>query len=192
MTSEKKNKLVRLGLMTLAALVLGGALYRFNAQKILGNQLPMPFGVGMSVVLSSSMEPTLSKNDLVVIRKNSDTKIGDIAVYQDGSMLVIHRIVDEVDDTWIFRGDANSGVDAPVHKSQVKGTLAFAIPGAGAVVAFLQKPWMTLLVLAGALALGERSFRKEKASDKRELEQLRAQIQELKEASQGGDRSEKQ
>ena len=52
-------------LVTLAALV-GINVYALNASRLAGNQVPMPFGVGASVVLSGSMEPELSVGDLLL------------------------------------------------------------------------------------------------------------------------------
>ena len=63
--SKLKKLLPRLLCYLLISLVLGGTAYSWNARRLAGNAMPMPFGVGLSVVLSGSMEPTLSVNDLI-------------------------------------------------------------------------------------------------------------------------------
>ena len=50
-------------------------------------------GLAPYVVLSGSMEPTLSVDDLVIVRAAEDYAVGDVVVYQSGHSLVIHRIV---------------------------------------------------------------------------------------------------
>ncbi len=173
------RKFLRLLPLVLAALLLGSAAYRFNAETILGNKMPMPLGFGVSVVLSGSMEPELSVDDLVIIRRNEAPQVGDIAVYQEGSMLVIHRIIGEEADSWIFQGDANNTPDSPVPKENVKGTLALTIPGAGGIVTLIRRPAVILCLAALALLLGEGGYRKEKKKDTEELARLREEIQSL-------------
>ena len=63
-------KQLKTALRMLALLILGVFLgirfYAWNAQHLTGNAVPMPFGVGASVVLSGSMEPALSVGDLLI------------------------------------------------------------------------------------------------------------------------------
>ncbi len=166
-------------MLTFVAAVLGVSLYSWNAKSVLGNQMPMPFGYGVSVILSGSMEPELSVNDLVIIRENKNPQVGDVAVYQDGGMMVIHRIIGEEGDSWIFQGDANNTPDSPVSREAVKGTLALTIPGVGSVIHMLQKPAVIAVLLAAALLMTESSYRKEKKTGSEELEDIQKEIQIL-------------
>ena len=64
--SKRKFKLkstFRLLLLILCGLILGVNVYLANANSLVGNQLPTPFGYGAAVVLSGSMEPEFSKGD---------------------------------------------------------------------------------------------------------------------------------
>lgn len=174
------KSIARTALLIFVGLVLGVNVYLWNARSLTGNRMPMPFGIGAAVVLSGSMEPELSVNDLVLIREESSYEVGDIIVYQSGGSLVIHRIEAMDDDTVTARGDANNASDAPVPLSAVKGRLAFAVPGVGAVTRVL-KTWPGVLALVGgALFLLERSRRKEKEADAEALDALKAQIRALK------------
>ena len=155
-------------------------LYFQNAKGILKNKMPMPFGYGMSVVLSGSMEDRLSADDLVIIKATDDYKINDIVLYQDGNSLVIHRIIEIDGDTVTTKGDANNIADAPINKSQIKGVLVYDIAGLGAVVNVLKQPVSVILILSAALLLTELSYRKEKKKDTEELEKIKALIRELK------------
>ena len=60
--------------------------------------MPMPFGFGISAVLSGSMEPEYSTDDLVIVRSTDVYQIGAVVVYQDGSTLIMHRIIAVDDD----------------------------------------------------------------------------------------------
>ena len=65
----KQNAIWRHILLVICGLLLGINIYLTNAYNLLGNKLPMPFGYGTAVVLSGSMEPTFSKDDLIIVKK---------------------------------------------------------------------------------------------------------------------------
>ena len=181
---KKKRKGGRLAfrifLILLISLLLGGSLYMLNAKRLVRNAMPMPFGVGFSVVLSGSMEPTLSVDDLVIVRAAEHYEVGDVVVYQSGQSLVIHRIV-EIDDTAVVtKGDANNIEDSPVAVTEIKGRMVGVIPGVGRAVHFLQSPLGIILILALAVFLLNRSWSKEKASDEKSLDALKEEIRRLK------------
>lgn len=174
------KSIARTAVLIFVGLVLGVNVYLWNARSLMGNSLPMPFGVGAAVVLSGSMEPELSVNDLVLIREESSYEVGDIVVYQSGSALVIHRIESMDSETVTARGDANNASDAPVPLSAVKGRMIAVIPGVGAVTRVL-KTWPGVLILVGgSLFLLERSRRKEKEADAEALDALKREIRALK------------
>lgn len=75
-------------------LIMGIGLFSIVSSKINGNQLPMPFGYGIGVVLSNSMKPELQVDDLIVVNASGDYEVGDIIVFQNGKSLTVHRIVD--------------------------------------------------------------------------------------------------
>lgn len=172
--------IARTALLIFVGLVLGVNVYLWNARSLTGNSLPMPFGYGAAVVLSGSMEPELSVNDLVFIREESSYEVGDIVVYQSGGALVIHRIESMDGETVTARGDANNVSDAPVPLSAVKGRMVFAVPGVGAVTRLLKSLPGILVLVGGSLFLLERSRQKEKEADAAEMDDLKAQIRALK------------
>ena len=95
-TNNKKriwSAVLRFSLMALVAVVVGVNVYLWNAKTLVGNSLPMPFGVGAAVVLSGSMEPTLSVDDLIVFKRVDDCETGDIIVFQDDNQHIVHRVV---------------------------------------------------------------------------------------------------
>ena len=127
---------LRAVLILVISLTLGLTVYTWNAKRMMHNELPMPFGVGMSVVMTGSMEPTLRVNDLVVVKKTSEYNVGDIVVYQQGNQLVIHRIIEKNDEeaTITTKGDANNIDDGQIPVSAVKGKYSFRVPFVGLIV----------------------------------------------------------
>ncbi len=182
---HKKNKfsqkaVIRYIVFSFIGIVLGLFVYAQNARGLLRDKMPMPFGYGMSVVLSGSMESRLSVDDLVIIKATENYQVNDIVLYQEGNSLVIHRIIEIDGDTVTTKGDANNVADKPIHKSQIKGVLVYDIGGLGAVVNILKQPVSVLIILAAAVLLTELSYRKEKDKDTEELDEIKKMIEELK------------
>lgn len=175
-----KKTVFRYIVFSFIGIVLGLFVYTQNAKGLIRDKMPMPFGYGMSVVLSGSMEDRLSVDDLVIIKATDDYKVNDIVLYQDGDSLVIHRIIEIDGDTVTTKGDANNVADEPINKSQIKGVLVYDIAEIGAVVNILKQPISVIIVLATALLLTELSYRKEKDNDTEELEEIKKMIEELK------------
>ena len=175
-----KKTVFRYIVFSFIGIVLGLFVYTQNAKGLLKDKMPMPFGYGMSVVLSGSMESRLSVDDLVIIKATDNYKVNDIVLYQDGNSLVIHRIIEIDGDTVTTKGDANNVADEPINKSQIKGVLVYDIPGFGAVVNILKQPVFVILILAAAFLLTEFSYRKEKDNDTEELDEIKKMIEELK------------
>ena len=187
MAEKKNNKRVgsiifRIVLIIIAGLTVGVGVFSWNASGLVGNQLPMPFGFGISVVMSPSMEPVLHTNDLIFVTEQDSYELDDIVVYQEGKMLVIHRIVSIDGDTVITKGDANNVSDDPISIEDVKAKLSFRIPYIGLIVKYLKTVPGTLLVLALAIFLLYRSRQKERESDREELDDIAEEIKRLRES----------
>ena len=178
---KKLKAIVRITLLVVVALIVGVNIYTINASRLAGDAVPMPFGVGSSVVLSGSMEPELSVGDLLIIVKRDEYCIEDVVVYQDGVTAITHRIVSITDDEVITRGDANNTDDSPIKPKQIKGEVVLAIPFVGYAVNAIKTPIGTLCILALAIFLLERSFRITKQKDEKELDDIKAEIEKLKE-----------
>lgn len=161
------------------AAVVGVNVYTLNASRLAGNAVPMPFGVGASVVLSGSMEPTLSVGDLLIIQERESYNTGDIVVYQSGSTPVVHRIVAISDGTVITRGDANNADDTPFLAAAIKGEVVAAIPLVGYPIWALKSPVGIMVTLAMAVLLVEMSFQSGKAKKEDEKEKIKSEIRAL-------------
>ncbi|WP_457555276.1 signal peptidase I [Candidatus Pyrohabitans sp.] len=124
-------------------LILAVAL-NFGLGLVLGAEKPV------MAVVSSSMEPTFSKGDLVVIKgiAPEEVKVGDIIVYYNPfkHIPVVHRVVaiEEIDGKryFITKGDNNRTnpypdqdprvmLAPPVSEQNLKGKVIFWIPKIG-------------------------------------------------------------
>lgn len=180
-----KNKSLRqiaLRIIPLAviSLIVGFKLYTWNANNLVGNAMPMPFGWGASVVLSGSMEPELSVNDLVFVRKKDSYSTGDVVVYQDGKLLIIHRIILTDGDEVITQGDANNMADKPISMSDIKGKAVGHIPLVGGAVRFFKTPAGFILLIAAAVAMFELPYLQQRKKSDEELQKIKDEIRRLK------------
>lgn len=175
------KNIMRLLLLVLCGAVLGFNVYLANANSLLGNQLPTPFGYGAAVVLSGSMEPELSKGDLIIVTQAQTYSEKDIVVFQDKSSLVVHRIVAIDGETITTQGDANPSPDEPISKSVIKGKVIFCIPFVGNAVSFVKTPLGTICIIAAAIALIEIPRRNEKKKDDEQRQKIIDEINRLKE-----------
>ena len=174
------KSVIRISILVLLAVLIGVSIYSINASMLGGNALPMPFGFGMTVVLSGSMEPELSVDDLLIVTPSDTYEVGDVVVYQTQRTAVVHRIVAINGDKIITRGDANNTDDDPIAKENIKGKVIFAIPFIGLIVNLIKTPFGTILLLGAAIWLLEASFKKEKDKKAEELAAIRREIEELK------------
>ena len=78
-------------------------------------------GVSAYRVASDSMVPAFKTGDIVLVSKDAESlTVGDVAAYRSDwhSGLVVHRVVDVSDGSFIFQGDANKGSDPQVVKEK--------------------------------------------------------------------------
>ena len=180
----KNKKLIKsifhIALLVIISLIIGLNIYNINSSRLVGDNVPMPFGIGSAVVLSGSMEPELSTGDLIFIVEKENYEVGDVIVYQDGKIIVTHRIISISEEEVITRGDANNTDDAPIKMEHIKGKVAFAIPLLGYLVNIIKTPIGTIVIIGLAVYLLERSFHSEKEKDKQKLADIKAEIEKLK------------
>ena len=178
--SRKGQLLLRILVIVFVSLFLGITVYTINAKRVMRNLLPMPFGVGAAVVLSGSMEPTLSVNDFVLVKACEDYAVDDVVVYQSDRELVIHRIVGIDGSSLVTKGDANNIEDDPIDVSSVKGKLVLTIPWIGLLIRGLQTLPGILIVLTLAVFLTRLSWQKEKDAKRKEQERIKEEIRRLR------------
>ena len=174
------KSILRISVLVLLAVLIGVSIYSMNASMLGGNALPMPLGFGMTVVLSGSMEPELSVDDLLIVAPADTYEVGDVVVFQNQRTAIVHRIVAINGEEIITRGDANTSDDEPITLANIKGRVVCAIPFVGLIINLIKTPVGTILLIGLAVWLLESSFKKEKNKKSDELEAIRREIEELK------------
>lgn len=178
--SSRLKNIIRVLLLVVCGTIIGFNVYLANANGLLGNKLPMPFGYGAAVVLSGSMEPELSKGDLIIVKETDSFSMNQVVVYQDGNSLVVHRIIELNDGSVTTKGDANNTLDDPIETSRISGEVVLSFPYVGNIVEFIKTPIGTIIVIALAIILMELPRLKEKQKDIDELEKIKEEIRKLK------------
>jgi signal peptidase I len=120
-----------------------------------------PTGVGGStswvVTDGISMEPRFHAGDLVLVRAQSDYKVGEIVAYHSKAFhtVVLHRIVGRAGSRYIFKGDNNNFVDFEhPARSQLIGALWLHLPGWGSRLESVHSP----VLIGGLFALATLLF----------------------------------
>ena len=180
--STKTRMTLRIILIVIVSVALGLMIYQINVQNLTGDQMPMPLGFGVGVVVSGSMEPHLSVDDMIFVVGSDSYEIGDWVVFQSKGILVVHELIAISPDgqTVQTQGTANNTADDPIQIDQIKGRVAFHLDGAGRVADFMKSPLGTAIILVIAAFLLIMSYKSEKKSDNEELDEIRREIERLK------------
>lgn len=173
------NFIIRAVVIFIASVFIGIQFYNWNAKNVAGDNMPMPFGVGISVVLSGSMEPELSVDDVIIVKKTDDFGVDDMVVFNDHGILVVHRVISIDGDNITTKGDANNTADEPITRDAVKGKVIKVLPGAGKAFDILRSPLAAVIVFGAAILLMELSFKKEKKEADDDLEPIKEEIRRL-------------
>ena len=189
--AQNKNKTLQIVVRCIIAVLLCAVLYTavfFVVVKIKNpNAVPMPFGFGVSLVLSGSMEPEISTDDLVLVKKTAELHAGDVVLYNTGGSNVLHRITKIDGDIITTKGDANNTEDKPFSKSAVLGVYIGKIPSGGKIIRFVTNPPFVmavvfLLMTAAVIWMFVEDHRERKKLDsiKAEIESIKAENEELR------------
>ncbi|MBI4044174.1 MAG: signal peptidase I [Candidatus Diapherotrites archaeon] len=92
----------------------------------------------LAVVASGSMEPALSKGDLVVLSANSAIQENDVIVFEKNGETIIHRVVETNPTGFRTKGDKNPYTDSyTVRPRDIIGKMVLVLPKAGSLNLFL-------------------------------------------------------
>ena len=180
--AKKKFIIIKAILIVIISVLLGFGIYSWNS-SIVGKAIPMPLGFGLAEVLSDSMYPTIKTGDVIMVVPKDEYKVGDIVAFEDGSMIVTHRIIDENEDgTFVTKGDyiGNSSDDMPLQEKYIIGKVVNVFAGLGPFVSIMQSPLVIMLSIMIIALLLYLSTKKEKEHDQAELAKIKQQIASLK------------
>ena len=86
-----------------------------------------PFGITILGVVSNSMNPSIRKGNMIIVKKQNDYEEGDVITYiGSDENLVTHRIVRKYENVFITKGDNNNVEDeSEVKKEQIIGKVIY-------------------------------------------------------------------
>ena len=133
------------------------------------------------------MEPEISTDDLVFVKKSGKLQVGDVVLYNTGGSNVLHRITKIDGDIITTKGDANNTEDKPISASVVLGVYIGKVPSGGKIIRFVTNPPFVmavvfLLIVAAVtwMFVEEHRERKKLDSIKAEIESIKAENEELR------------
>jgi signal peptidase I len=119
-----------------------------------------------------SMEPTLHRGDLAVVRAQPSYHVGDIVAYRSETLhtVVLHRIIGRDGERFVFKGDNNTWVDTDhPTESALIGKMEMRLPGVGTQVQKVASPGgMGAVAAVAALPMGLKRSRKRKNAERPE------------------------
>jgi len=151
---KKLENILSTGIIILLLVLIGCNCYLLLVRSFTANKNPTIFGNLLAVVYSGSMSGTFEVNDIVVIRSQNSYGTGDIICFKEGDSLVTHRIVEETQEGYITKGDANNTVDiGAVALESIVGAVVFVIPKAGNVQQFIMSLPGLLVLMAAVIII---------------------------------------
>lgn len=139
-----------------AAVIIGIAVL------FLASAFPIPGNYQLYVVQSGSMEPTIRTGAIVLVKPQSEYKVGDIITFTANRRdePITHR-VDDVrlqggEPVFVTKGDANNAPDdKEVAQKDIIGRVLFDVPFVGFAVAATKTPigFVALIVVPAALLI---------------------------------------
>lgn len=106
------------------------------------------------VVISGSMEPSISAGDFIMTRSDAfeDIEVGEIITFVGDQDIITHRVDSITSEGLTTKGDANENPDASkVLQQDYIGSHLLTLAYFGHVIIFLQKP-LAFILIAVALA----------------------------------------
>ena len=133
-------------LAVLLFFVLSICLYLFISLNILSKNYANFFSYTVFQIGSNSMAPTITTNDLIIVKITKKVNIDDVITFEDGDILVTHRVIDKTAQGFITKGDANNERDKHITSSQVIGKVVKIMPNMGAWFRVFTTPKIVFLI----------------------------------------------
>ena len=143
---KKLIKILKVGLIIVLMIIFMMLLTIFIKGQVNEEKYPDLFGYKSMIVLSGSMEPTIMKGDLIIVKKANSNylKTKDIIAFRnEDKTITSHRIikVDKIDGKLYFKtkGDNNNTMDEDVVVAKdIEGIYVSRIPELGNFLMYIQ------------------------------------------------------
>ena len=127
-------------------LILGICLYLFFSLNILSKNYASFFSYTVFQIGSNSMAPTITTNDLILVKISKNVDVDDVITFEDGNILVAHRVISKTGSGFITKGDANNERDKQITSSQVVGKVVKVFPNMGVWFKVITTPKIIFMI----------------------------------------------
>ena len=178
---DKIGNIITYILIFLITIIIIFMTYSYISLNLLKKDYVSIFDYTYFEVASGSMEPTIDKDDLVIVKLNSTYQEKDIITYSLNKEFITHRVIQIDSKTITTKGDANNSKDAKIKKENVLGKVVLIIPKFGIWKKVIMTPKVFLL-LTITLVLFSFTFSYNNKSKRKKLKkQKEKRIQKEKE-----------
>lgn len=144
--SAKVLKIISSCLFCVLILVLIISIYSFISLNILNNKYVNFFSYTVFQVGSNSMAPTITTNDILIVKLTKDINKDDIITFFSDDKIVTHRVIEINNKTYMTKGDANNTMDNPVTEDMVIGKVSKIIVNGGTWFKVITTPKVIVLI----------------------------------------------
>lgn len=146
-TMDKIGQTIINLLIGLIIVIAAFTLYSFISLEVMNKDYVSIFGYTYFEVASGSMAPTINKEDMVIVKLNSNYQEEDIITYKLNEDFITHRVIRIDTKTITTKGDANNTKDTPISKDSILGKVVFVIPNFGIWKKVFMSPKVLILLI---------------------------------------------
>ncbi len=104
------------------------------------------FGMSVFSVATGSMEPVISQNDIIIVKKSKEYKVDDIITYKSDDDYITHRIIKKSSNRIVTKGDANNAEDSAILEDAVVGKVVKILKKAGIWQKVVTTPHIIIMI----------------------------------------------
>ena len=144
---DKIGQIIINTMIVLITIITLFIIYSYVNLEILNKDYVSVFGYTYFEVASGSMSPAINKNDVIIVKLNTDYKEEDIITYKLNNDFITHRVKKINIKTIITKGDANNTLDKSISTESVIGKVVLIIPKFGVWKKVLLTPKVFILLI---------------------------------------------
>ena len=152
-------------LIAIFGVILAISIYNNIQIQVLGNKYSSFFGYSTFEVKTGSMGDAIHIGDWIIVKKTPTIKLNDIVTYEKNGEFITHRVIEVYKNSYVTKGDANTGKDDTINKDQIVGVVVKVLPGFGIIRKTLFNP-VVLIALIITLGMFDYALKNNKKEDK--------------------------
>lgn len=134
-------------LIAIFGVILAISIYNNIQIQVLGNKYSSFFGYSTFEVKTGSMGDAIHIGDWIIVKKTPTVKLNDIVTYEKNNEFITHRVIEVYKNSYVTKGDANTGKDDTINKDQIVGVVVKVLPGFGIIRKTLFNPVVLIALI---------------------------------------------